>query len=237
MSRHEGLQVQDVYAGYGHGRVLQGVSFSLAPGEVLAVLGRNGSGRSTLARVLMGLLPAQGHVRWAGHDLLGRPPHAIARLGVGYVPESRDVFGRLSVAQNLALGLQPASGRRPLWTPDLVYQRFPALAARRDVAAGVLSGGEQQMLSLCRALMGAPRLLIVDEPTEGLAPQVVAQVAALLRDLRAQGLSVLLIEQKLDLSLAVADRTAVMGHGQVVFAGTPAELLAAPGVVREWLEV
>lgn len=232
-----GLRVRDLHAGYGQSRVLQGVNFDLQAGEVLAVLGRNGSGRSTLARALMGLLSAQGSAQWLGQELLGRPTHAIARLGLAYVPESRDVFARLTVAQNLALGLQPRVRRPALWTPERVFESFPALAARRDVAAGVLSGGEQQMLSLCRALMGAPELLIVDEPTEGLAPQVVAQVEGLLRELRAQGLSVLLIEQKLDLSLAVADRVVVMGHGRVVFDGAPAELLAAPDVVREWLEV
>ncbi|MDP3520397.1 MAG: ABC transporter ATP-binding protein [Hydrogenophaga sp.] len=232
-----GLQVRDLHAGYGQSRVLQGVAFDLPPGQILAVLGRNGSGRSTLARSLMGLLPARGSARWQGRELLGLPSHAIARQGVAYVPESRDVFPRLSVAQNLALGQQPRSVRKPLWTPERVFDSFAALAARRDVAAGVLSGGEQQMLSLCRALMGAPQLLIVDEPTEGLAPQVVAQVDGLLRDLRTQGLAVLLIEQKLDLSLAVADRVAVLGHGRLVFEGTPADLRAAPAVRREWLEV
>lgn len=232
-----GLQVRDLHAGYGQSRVLQGVAFDLPPGQILALLGRNGSGRSTLARSLMGLLPARGSACWQGQDLLGLPTHAIARLGVAYVPESRDVFPRLTVAQNLTLGQQPRALRSALWSPERVFERFPALAARRDVAAGVLSGGEQQMLSLCRALMGAPQLLIVDEPTEGLAPQVVAQVDGLLRELRAQGLAVLLIEQKLDLSLAVADRVAVMGHGRLVFDGTPAGLLAAPAVVREWLEV
>jgi branched-chain amino acid transport system ATP-binding protein len=232
-----GLQVRDLHAGYGQSRVLQGVAFELPPGQILAVLGRNGSGRSTLARSLMGLLPARGSARWQGQDLLGLPTHAIARLGVAYVPESRDVFPRLSVAQNLALGQQPRAAREVLWTPERVFESFPALAARRDVAAGVLSGGEQQMLSLCRALMGAPQLLIVDEPTEGLAPQLVAQVDGLLRELRTQGLAVLLIEQKLDLSLAVADRVALMGHGRLVFEGTPAQLQAAPAVVREWLEV
>ena len=231
------LVVDGVHAGYGQSRVLQGVSFELRAGRVLALLGRNGSGRGTLARALMGLLPARGSARWCGHELLGLPPHAIARLGVGYVPESRDVFPRLTVAQNLALGLQPRSNRPVRWTPEWVFDSFAALAARRDVPAGALSGGEQQMLSLCRALMGAPELLIVDEPTEGLAPQVVAQVEALLRDLRKQGLAVLLIEQKLDMSLGVADRMAVMGHGRLVFEGAPAELQAAPAVVREWLEV
>lgn len=232
-----GLMVRDLHAGYGKSRVLQGVSLALQAGQILAVLGRNGSGRSTLVRALMGLLPARGSACWAGRELLGLPPHAIARLGVGYVPESRDVFPLMTVAQNLVLGQQPRSARPVLWSIDRVYDAFPVLAARRNVLAGVLSGGEQQMLSLCRALVGAPQLLIVDEPTEGLAPQVVAQVDGLLRELRAQGLAVLLIEQKLDLSLAVADRVAVMGHGRLVFEGTPQELLAAPDVVREWLEV
>ena len=231
------LTVSGLHAGYGQSRVLQGVDFELAAGSVLAVLGRNGSGRSTLARALMGLVPARGSARWLGHELLGLAPHAVARFGVAYVPESRDVFPRLTVAQNLTLGLQPRSPRAVRWTPAWVFDNFPALAARRDVAAGVLSGGEQQMLSLCRALMGAPQLLIVDEPTEGLAPQVVAQVDALLRELRTQGLAVLLIEQKLELSLAVADRVAVMGHGQLVFEGTPAQLQASPAVAQEWLEV
>ncbi len=231
------LVVSGLHAGYGQSRVLQGVGFELAAGQIVAVLGRNGSGRSTLARALMGLVPARGSVRWRGQELLGRPPHAIARLGVAYVPESRDVFPRLSVAQNLALGLQPGAGRPQRWTPEWVFDSFPALAARRHVAAGVLSGGEQQMLSLCRALMGAPQLLIVDEPTEGLAPQVVALVDALLRELRDQGLAVLLIEQKLDLSLAVADRLAVMGHGRLVFEGSANALTGSRDVVREWLEV
>ncbi|MFC7410731.1 ABC transporter ATP-binding protein [Hydrogenophaga atypica] len=233
----DALAVSGLLAGYGQSRVLQGVDFELAAGSILAVLGRNGSGRSTLARALMGLVPARGSVRWLGHELLGLPPHAIARLGVAYVPESRDVFPRLTVAQNLTLGLQPRSTRPVCWTQEWVYDSFPALAARWDVAAGVLSGGEQQMLSLCRALMGAPQLLIVDEPTEGLAPQVVTQVDALLRALSTQGMAVLLIEQKLDLSLAVADRVAVMGHGRLVFDGSPAQLLASPAVVQEWLEV
>lgn len=232
-----GLVVTDLWAGYGQSRVLHGVSLRLPQGHILALLGRNGSGRSTLARSLAGLLPAQGQAHWRGQALLGRLPHEVARLGVAYVPESRDVFPRLSVADNLLLGLQPGCPRTGPWTPEWVYDSFPALAARRQVVAGVLSGGEQQMLSLCRALMGAPELLIVDEPTEGLAPQVVDQVQGLLQSLRAHGLAVLLIEQKLDLSLAVADRVAVMGRGQVVLDGTPADLLAAPAVVREWLEV
>ena len=232
-----GLQVRGLRAGYGAGQVLQGVDLQVAPGELLALLGRNGSGRSTLARALMGLLPAQGRACWQGRPLLGQPPHAIARLGVGYVPEGREVFGQLSVAQNLLLGQQPRSGRTPLWTVAQVFEQFPVLGQRRHVPAGVLSGGEQQILSLCRALMGAPQLLIVDEPTEGLAPQWVAEVERLLQHLRAHGVAVLLIEQKRSLSPLLADRVAVMGHGRVVFEGTPAALAERPDVQREWLEV
>ena len=232
-----GLDVQGLRAGYGASQVLQGVDLQVAPGELLALLGRNGSGRSTLARALMGLLPAQGVVHWQGRPLLGLPPHTIARLGVGYVPEGREVFAQLSVAQNLLLGRQPRSGRTPMWTAAQVFDQFPVLGQRRDVPAGVLSGGEQQILSLCRALMGAPQLLIVDEPTEGLAPQWVVMVEQLLRSLREHGVAVLLIEQKRSLSESLVDRVAVMGHGRVVFEGPPATLAQRPDVRREWLEV
>ncbi len=234
------LILRDLQAGYGAGRVLHGVSLAVAPGEVVALLGRNGSGRSTLVRAVMGLLPAAGSVRWHGTELLGLPPYRIARAGLGYVPESRDVFPRLTVGQNLRLGEKPGGAARrhpPRWTADALLARFPALAARRDVAAGRLSGGEQQMLALCRTLMGDPDLLLVDEPTEGLAPQLVEQVAALLRELAGQGVGVLLVEQKLTIALTVSQRCAVMGHGRIVFDGAPAALQADAALRREWLEV
>jgi branched-chain amino acid transport system ATP-binding protein len=186
----------------------------------------------------MGLVEAQGSVLWKGKNLLGKPPHEIARLGLGYVPESRDVFPNLSAEQNLMLGRK--SGVQPLhqpgaWSMEHSYAMFPALKARRHTRAGVMSGGEQQMLSLCRTLMGQPELMIVDEPTEGLAPQLVVQVAELLKALKARGVSVLLIEQKLSIALAISDRCYVLGHGRVVFSGTPAELLARDDIQREWL--
>ena len=235
----EGLQIADLHAGHGAAPVLRGVTLAVRPGEIVALLGRNGAGRSTLLQAVMGLLPARGTLRWCQHDLAGLAPHRIARLGVGYVPESRDVFPGLTVAQNLRLGEQPRRAGRPppRWRRDELLAMFPALQPRLHTAAGVLSGGEQQMLTLARTLMGDPDVLLVDEPTEGLAPQVVAQVATLLRLLREQGLAVLLVEQKLTLALQVADRCALMGGGRIVFEGTPQQLLAADALRREWLEV
>lgn len=230
------LTVRGLEAGYGARPVLHGVDFDVAPGEIVALLGRNGSGRSTTAKALMGLLPARGSVRWQGAELLGHPAHEIARAGLGYVPESRDVFPTLSVAENLRLGERLRAGQRR-WTTAELLARFPRLAERAQAPAGVLSGGEQQMLTLARTLVGDPGLLIVDEPTEGLAPQVVAQVAELLAEARRRGVGVLLVEQKLAIALQLADRCLVMGHGRIVFAGTPAALAADAGVRREWLEV
>lgn len=230
------LQIDALHAGYGSSTVLNGVTLAIQAGEIVAVLGRNGSGRSTLARAIMGLVPASGSVRWQGQPLLGRPTFEIARRGLGLVPESRDVFPGLSVAQNLWLGQKHAQ-RPGRWLVADMYRMFPELQRRAHTPAGVLSGGEQQMLSLCRTLMGDPALLIVDEPTEGLAPQATTRLGQLLTELRSQGIGVLLIEQKLTLALAIADRCAVIGHGRVVFDGTPAQLLQADDVRREWLEV
>lgn len=232
------LELEGLCGGYGLARVLDGVSLRVAPGQIVALLGRNGAGRSTTARAIMGLLPTQGVRRWCGRSLQGLRPFELARMGLAYVPESRDVFPHLSVAQNLRLG-QPGAWRRgaPRWTPEDAYTLFPSLRVRHDTPAGVLSGGEQQMLSLARALMGDPGLLIVDEPTEGLAPMLVAQVADFLQGLRAQGVGVLLIEQKLNMALDIADRVLVMGHGRIVFEGEPQTLRARQDVRREWLEV
>jgi len=235
----DGLRVEQLHAGYGTARVLHGVDFSLRPGEIVSLLGRNGAGRSTTVKALMGLVVASGRARWRGQDLLGRPPFQIARLGLGQVPEGRDVFPGLTVMQNLLLGEQRRRRGRPppRWDLAALLRWFPALQPRLHTAAGVLSGGEQQMLALCRTLMGDPDLILVDEPTEGLAPQGVAQVAAVLRELRRQGLAVLLVEQKLTLALAVSDRCLLMGQGRIVFDGSPAQLMAAPDLRREWLEV
>ncbi len=230
------LEVVNLQAWYGQSHVLQGVSLRVGEGEIVALLGRNGAGRSTTVRALMGELRATGTAHWQGQSLLGLPSHAIARLGVGCVPEQRDIFPGLSVMQNLQLGLKPGQRLAP-GQLDALFALFPALAARLDVPGGALSGGEQQMLCIARTLMGAPRLLLVDEPTEGLAPRLAEQVAQCLQQIAAGGVGILLVEQKLDIALRIAARVYVMGRGRVVFEGTPAALLAAEAVRREWLEV
>jgi branched-chain amino acid transport system ATP-binding protein len=228
------LTVRALSAGYRGVLAIRDVSLQVAPGEVLAVLGRNGSGRSTLAKALMGLVPALGKVHWRGASLLGLPAHQVARLGLGYVPEAREVFGTLTVHQNLLLGLKPGASEQAL---EEAYALFAPLRLRQHALAGVLSGGEQQMLSLARTLMGAPDLLIVDEPTEGLAPQVVDVVATALADRRARGMGMLLIEQRLTRVQALADRILVLGRGEVVFEGAPDELDARQALRRQWLEI
>jgi branched-chain amino acid transport system ATP-binding protein len=230
------LEVENLHAHYGKSHVLHGVNFTVGEGEVVSLLGRNGSGRSTTAKAIMGLVQAKGTVRWRGQSLLGKPPHEIARLGVGYVPENKDVFPRLTVHQNLMLG-QKGSATRTRWDFDDMYVLFPRLRERQHVPAGVLSGGEQQMLTLCRTLMGEPALMLIDEPTEGLAPQVVEQVAAFLLTLNTERMSMVLIDQKLSFALAISDRIVVMGHGEVVFNGSPQAFDQHPEIRREWLEL
>ncbi len=230
------LNIHELHASYGKSHVLQGVTLAVNEGEIVSLLGRNGSGRSTLAKAIMGLVAAQGALSWRGQSLLGRKPFEIARLGIGYVPESRDVFPDLTVTQNLVLG-QKNMAKPGRWSAADMYALFPQLAARSNVRAGVLSGGEQQMLSLSRTLMGDPDLVIIDEPTEGLAPKLVESVRDFLKVLKSRGVSVLLIEQKLTIALDISDRCAVMGQGRVVFAGAPNSLLGNATVRREWLAV
>ncbi|TSE20470.1 High-affinity branched-chain amino acid transport ATP-binding protein LivF [Tepidimonas alkaliphilus] len=230
------LEIDNLHAFYGKSHVLHGVRFQVGQGEIVALLGRNGSGRSTTAKAIMGLVDAEGDIRYRGERLTGLKPFEVARRGIGYVPESRDIFPTLTVHQNLTLGIK-GRGRGARWSYDDMYALFPRLKERQRTEAGVLSGGEQQMLTLCRSLMGDPDLILIDEPTEGLAPKIVEQVAACLRALKGRGISVLLIEQKLTIALDIADRVLVMGHGRIVFDGTPAELKANPSVRREWLEV
>jgi branched-chain amino acid transport system ATP-binding protein len=230
------LKLTNLHAFYGKSHVLHGVHFEVGAGEIVALLGRNGSGRSTTVKTIMGLVDGTGSVRWKGTEQLGRKAFEIAHEGIGYVPENRDIFPKLTVEQNLKLG-QKKAGQSGRWSFDDMYQLFPRLKERQHTEAGVLSGGEQQMLTLCRTLMGDPELIMIDEPTEGLAPKIVELVAEYLRELKRRGISVLLVEQKLTIALEVADRCLVMGHGQIVFAGTPAELRADANVRREWLEV
>jgi branched-chain amino acid transport system ATP-binding protein len=230
------LRLSKVHAYYGKSHVLHGVNLDVGAGEIVALLGRNGSGRSTTVKTIMGLVDATGSIRWGERELLGRKAFEIAHAGIGYVPENRDIFPRLTVHQNLMLG-QKRGARQPRWSFDDMYRLFPRLKERQHTQAGVMSGGEQQMLTLCRTLMGDPDLIMIDEPTEGLAPKIVELVAEYLRELKRRGIAVLLVEQKLTIALEVADRCLVMGHGQIVFAGTPAELRADTTVRREWLEV
>lgn len=230
------LEVRDLHAYYGKSHVLHGVALKVERGEIVSLLGRNGSGRSTLAKAIMGLVAHHGELRFEDEALARLTPFQIARRGIGYVPENRDIFPGLSVEQNLLLGRQRRRGDAR-WSLVDTYRLFPRLQERRGTPAGVLSGGEQQMLALCRTLMGDPRLVLIDEPTEGLAPRVIEQVARFLDELRLRGISVLLIEQKLTMALDISQRLYVMGHGTVVFEGTPTQLRADAAIRKEWLEV
>ncbi len=230
------LHLQDLHAYYGKSHILHGVSMDVKPGEIVSLLGRNGSGRSTTVKAIMGLVDATGSVKWKDKELLGQKPFEIAHRGIGYVPENRDIFPKLTVHQNLMLG-EKRAGQKTRWGFDDMYKMFPRLLERQHTAAGVLSGGEQQMLTLCRTLMGDPDLIMIDEPTEGLAPKIVEQVAEYLKELKNRGVSVLLVEQKLTIALAISERCYVMGHGRMVFEGTPTELRANAYIRKEWLEV
>lgn len=230
------LHIDKLHGYYGKSHVLHGVSFDVGPGEIVALLGRNGAGRSTTAKAIMGLVHWEGTLDWKGESLAGRKAYEVAHLGIGYVPENRDVFGNLTVHQNLLLG-QKGKAKSSRWSFDDMYAMFPRLKERQHTPAGVMSGGEQQMLTLCRTLMGDPDLIIIDEPTEGLAPKIVEQVGQVLRSLKDKGISVLLIEQKLTIAMQISDRALVMGHGAIVFDGTPAGLRSAESVRHEWLEV
>jgi branched-chain amino acid transport system ATP-binding protein len=231
------LQVQALHAQQGNTPVLRSVSLCVRPGEIVALFGRNGAGRSTLLQALMGMCPAQGEALWQGEPLLGCATHEIARKGIAYVAEDRAVFPTLTVHQNLMLGLpQHQASHAKRWQFDEVYALFPMLAKRQHTRASMLSGGEQQMLALGRALMGSPQLMLIDEPTEGLAPLLVERVAHLLGVLRQSGVAVLLVEQNLPLVLSLADRVLVMGRGQIVFEGTPQALQNQQNLQNEWLE-
>ncbi len=230
------LQVDHLHAYYGKSHVLHGVSFDVKAGEIVALLGRNGSGRSTTARAIMGLVDCKGSLLWQGQSIAHKKPFQIAHLGIGYVPENRDIFPRLTVHQNLLLG-QKGKGVGSRWSFDDMYAMFPRLKEREHTEAGVLSGGEQQMLTLCRTLMGDPDLIIIDEPTEGLAPKIVELVGQYLKTLKARGISILLIEQKLTIAMDISDRVLVMGHGSIVFSGSPDDLRRDVHTRREWLEV
>ena len=230
------LEVADLHAYYGKSHILHGVTFAVREGEIVSLLGRNGVGRSTAIKTVMGQVRPHGSIRFRGREIAGLAPHEIARLGLGYVPEERAIFPALTVRQNLILGQKGArEGGR--WTMADLFGLFPRLKERADTPGGVLSGGEQQMLTICRTLMGDPDLIMVDEPTEGLSPQMVERVGALLRRIAERGVAILLVEQKLTIALEISKRLYVMGHGRIVFEGTPGDLRANAGVRKEWLEV
>ena len=230
------LTVTDMHAYYGKSHILHGVTLRVGEGEIVSLLGRNGVGRSTTIKAIMGDVQAQGSVRFRDEEVCGLPPYVIARKGLGYVPENRDIFPTLTVRQNLLLGMKhPRQTGR--WTIDDMFQLFAPLRDRADSPGGVLSGGEQQMLTICRTLMGDPHLVMVDEPTEGLAPMLVRQVAELLTDIAHRGVAILLVEQKLTIALEISHRVYVMGRGRVVFEGAPEDLRRNEAVRKEWLEV
>ena len=230
------LEVRDLHAYYGKSHILHGVNLDVAEGDIVSLLGRNGVGRSTTCKAIIGLVEPQGSVRFRGQELGGLRTDLISRAGIGYVPEDRQVFPTLTVRQNLELGLRK-KGVTGRWSFEDVFRLFPNLGERQNNPAGVLSGGEQQMLTMCRTLMGDPDLILIDEPTEGLAPRLVEQVGVLLEEIANRGVSILLVEQKLTIALKISKRLYVMGHGQIVFGGTPEELDADPAVRQEWLEV
>ncbi len=231
------LEVRDLQAWYGKSHILRGVDLDVGEGEIVSLLGRNGVGRSTTIKAIMGEVPPVGSIRFRGEQIAGMKNFQIAHKGIGHIPEGRDIFPTLTVRQNLLLGQKQARKTEGRWTLDEMFRLFPNLAERADVPGGALSGGEQQMLCLCRTLMGEPRLIMVDEPTEGLAPKVVRQISDLLREIARRGVSILLVEQKLTIAMRLSHRLYIMGHGRIVYEGTPDSLRADEAVRREWLEV
>jgi branched-chain amino acid transport system ATP-binding protein len=233
-----GLTVIGLHAHYGKSHVLRGVSFDLPPQSIISLVGRNGSGRSTTLKSILGIVrPTEGSIVLDGVEQAGRETRNIVRSGIAYVPEDRLVFPTLTVAENLRMGHLRAGPDRVVWTVDQMYEYFPRLYERKDTKAGKLSGGEQQMLTMCRSLLGNPKVLLLDEPTEGLAPKIVERLVEAIQDIRRRGVSVLLIEQRLTIALDISDRMLVMGHGHIVYDGTPESLRNNANIQRNWLAV
>lgn len=233
-----GLTVSGLHAHYGKSHVLRGVSFELPSQSIFSLVGRNGSGRSTTLKSIMGLVrPSAGSILLDGEEQAGRETRNIVRSGIGYVPEDRLVFPTLTVSENLRMGQLRAPPGRVAWTVEQMYEYFPRLFERKDTKAGKLSGGEQQMLTMCRSLLGNPKVLLLDEPTEGLAPKIVERLVEAIRDIRKHGVSVLLIEQRLTIALDISDRVLVMGHGHIVYDGAPDNLRDDGNIQRDWLAV
>jgi branched-chain amino acid transport system ATP-binding protein len=232
------LSVRDLHAYYGRAHILHGVSIETAAGEVVALLGRNGAGKSTTLKAIMGLVPpSRGEVSFAGQRIERLPPHRIARLGLGYVPEERRIFTDLTVVENLAVGRQAPREGAPSWSEDRLFALFPNLAGMRERPGGRMSGGEQQMLTIARTLMGNPRCVLLDEPSEGLAPIIVEHMARSIRALKGEGLSVLLCEQNLHFALGVADRAYIIEKGEIRFGGSMADLAADASLREQYLSV
>ncbi|NPD17432.1 ABC transporter ATP-binding protein [Xinfangfangia sp. D13-10-4-6] len=232
------LQVGGLHAFYDKSHILHGVDFTMPEPKVTALLGRNGSGRSTLLKAMMGLLPgSRGSVRLAGREIGGAQADRICRAGLAYVPEERQVFSNLTVDENLAMGVQPGVAGAARWTREDMFSYFPRLRERRNQLAGLMSGGEQQMLTICRSLLTNPLVILIDEPTEGLAPKIVDTVTEVIRDIQTRGVGVLLVEQKMSMAMRVASDVMVMGHGSIVFAGPAAEMENRGDIRRKWLEV
>lgn len=232
------LRVEDLHAHYGKSHVLHGVSLEVGAREVVSLIGRNGSGRSTTLKAIMGLLPpSSGRITLQGRPVSGLQPYEICRAGVAYVPEEREVFANLTVDENLRMGEQPGAAGSCRWTVEQMFDYFPRLKERRNTLAGSLSGGEQQMLTICRSLLGNPQIILVDEPTEGLAPKIVAAVGECIDDIHRQGVSVILVEQKLAIALKVSSRMYVMGQGRIVYEGTPQEVAGNDRLLADWLAV
>lgn len=230
------LKVENLHAYYGKSHVLRGVNLEIFPGEVVALLGRNGVGRSTTAKAIMGEVVPKGKITFKGESIAGLESHEISQRGLGYVPEHRDIFPTMTVRENLILGIKNMK-HKGRWSIEEFLEMFPNLKARADTAAGVLSGGEKQMLTMCRTLMGDPDLVIIDEPTEGLAPKIVHQVGDMIAAIAKAGVAIMLVEQKLSIALRIADKVYVMGHGEIVYTGTPKEFLERSDIRAEWLEV
>jgi branched-chain amino acid transport system ATP-binding protein len=230
------LEVKELHAYYGRSHILQGVNLHVGKGEIVSLLGRNGVGRSTTCMTVMGLVPPHGSILYQGQEIAGLKPHEIARRGIGFVPEDRWIFPGLTVLQNLQLG-QKRKNTSSRWRIEDVFKLFPRLGERSNVHGGLISGGEKQMLTICRTLMGDPDFIMIDEPTEGLAPMMVEQVGILIEEIAKRGISVLLVEQKLSIALRISKRLYIMGHGRIVYEGTPEDIKTNQAIRKEWLEV
>ncbi len=230
------LDIKDLNAFYGKSHILRGVNLNIEKGEIVSLLGRNGVGRSTLVKAIMGLVQPQGSIKFLGEEISGMPSHTISLKGIGYVPENRDIFPTLTVKENLLLGVKDTKIKGQ-WDLNELFKMFPNLEERQDVMGGSISGGEQQMLTMCRCLMGDPAFMMIDEPTEGLSPQMVEKVSDLLKQIASKGISILLVEQKLTIALKLSSKVYLMGHGEMVFEGTPKELEKNTKIRKEWLEV